>query len=297
MKILFPCHELDGLKKVDDAYLEEYNSAKLIGFECFLFDHDKFVRGCLSTNLNTFEQEETIMLRSWMLKPSEYRDLFDIIKEGYNALLVNNPNQYINCHYFTGSYELIKSHTAKSISISLTELNEEMLQHVSDTFSGKSFLMKDFVKSAKERPELFIMPAGISGKDLLKKVEEFIEYRGSLFNEGIVFKEFEELYIDVDGNLNEWRLFFMNGDLVSNSPNSNQKEPLIKPSDFFVKDVVSIIASKLDSNFFTIDVAMKKNGTWMIVETGDGQVSGLSPFQNILEFYTSIQMRQLKSTH
>lgn len=294
MKVLFPCHELEGLKKADNSYSEEYNSAKLLGFDCFLFDHDKFVRGCLSTNLEAFEQKETIILRSWMLNPSEYRDLYEMIKDTYNGLLVNNPEQYINCHYFTGSFELIKEYTAKSISISLTEINEEILQYVSDTFSGKNFLMKDFVKSAKENLELFIMPSGISGKDLLKKVEEFIEYRGNLFNEGIVFKEFEELDIDVYGNPNEWRLFFMNGELVSKSPNSNQKGPYVESPDFFVKDVVSRIASKVNSKFFTIDVTLKKDGTWMIVETGDGQVSGLSPFQNTLEFYTSIQMRQLK---
>jgi hypothetical protein len=39
------------------------------------------------------------------------------------------------------------------------------------------------------------------------------------------------------------------------------------------------------SFFYTIDFAEKIDGTWMVVETGDGQVSGLAPNQNPIGLY------------
>jgi len=49
------------------------------------------------------------------------------------------------------------------------------------------------------------------------------------------------------------------------------------------------VASQIDSNFFTIDIAEKEDGKWMIIETGDGQVSDTSPGQNCLDFYMSME--------
>ena len=130
------------------------------------------------------------------------------------------------------------------------------------------------------------MQGGITGEALLEKVEEFVEHRGKLFSEGLVFKEFENLK-KYGENVNEYRLFFYENRLVSCSQNSNLKplEGVVPLSTKFAED----IAFQIDSNFFTIDIAEKEDGTWMIIETGDGQVSGLSPDQNCLEFYASMQ--------
>ena len=51
---------------------------------------------------------------------------------------------------------------------------------------------------------------------------------------------------------------------------------------------IETFTNKIQSDFFTIDVAEKSDGSWTIIETGDGQVSGLSPGQNELEFYNQI---------
>lgn len=298
MKILFPCHELEGLKKVDDAYLEEHHAAKLQGHDCYLFDHDKFVRGSLSTNLPESEEEKSILLRGWMLSVSEYEDLYNMLKNDFGYVLINTPEQYKNCHHFPESYDYTKEHTSKAIFIKAQgdskEWDAEVLQSISDFFGDKDFLMKDFVKSAKDYPELFRMPAGISGEDLLDKVNKFVEHRGKLFSEGLVFKEFVDLKRDTEDKLNEWRIFFYENRMVSASPNSNQSDWLNEYPGEFIDSVVKDIAFQIDSNFFTIDVSQKEDGSWMIIETGDGQVSGLSPNQNCLEFYTSIEEAKVK---
>lgn len=288
MKILFPCSPLDS-SKVDEDFMEEHRAAKLLGFDCYFFDHDKFVRGSLSTNIPQVETETPLVLRGWMLNVSEYEDLYNLLKEmGY--VLINTPEQYRNCHHFPESYDYTKEHTSKAIFIkSENEWDADILQNISDFFGDKDFLMKDFVKSAKNIPGLFRMPAGITGEELLEKVDSFVEHRGKLFSEGLVFKEFVDLKKDDDGNVNEWRVFYYDNRMISCSPNSNQKGSPNNPKEF-VNSVVNGVAFQTDSNFFTIDVAEKEDGEWMIIETGDGQVSGLSPNQNSLEFFTAMQI-------
>lgn len=47
------------------------------------------------------------------------------------------------------------------------------------------------------------------------------------------------------------------------------------------------LCSCLDSNFYTIDVAQKTDGEWLIIEVGDGQVSGLQDYNSKL-FYDNL---------
>lgn len=45
------------------------------------------------------------------------------------------------------------------------------------------------------------------------------------------------------------------------------------------------IAQKIQSHFFTIDVARRRDGTWNIIEIGDGQVAGLLVLADVEAFY------------
>jgi hypothetical protein len=42
---------------------------------------------------------------------------------------------------------------------------------------------------------------------------------------------------------------------------------------------------RVQSRFFTMDVARRRDGAWMTVELGDGQVAGLPPGVDAVEFY------------
>ena len=48
------------------------------------------------------------------------------------------------------------------------------------------------------------------------------------------------------------------------------------------------IAQQVQSRFFTMDVARRINGEWMIVELGDGQVAGLPENADVRSFYQLI---------
>jgi hypothetical protein len=60
--------------------------------------------------------------------------------------------------------------------------------------------------------------------------------------------------------------------------------------------VLSSRSQRLDvrqvkSNFFSMDIAECENGNWMVVELGDGQVTGLPPHANLKDFYTALAYR------
>lgn len=48
---------------------------------------------------------------------------------------------------------------------------------------------------------------------------------------------------------------------------------------------IFIVARKFKSNFFTMDIARKAYGEWIIIEPGDGQVAGLPENFSVKEFY------------
>lgn len=140
-------------------------------------------------------------------------------------------------------------------------------------------IIKDFVKSEKGT-DLFRIPHNITLNDFKKFIYDFIESRKPLFNEGIVLKKWINLKKDYLGT-NEWRAFFFKGQLISLEQNSITIDKS-SPDIYFVQEVASKITR---NNFFTIDFALTEDNEWIVLECGDGQVSGLAIDTNEFEFY------------
>lgn len=290
MKILFPSEPFSP-KEVDSSLKDEYDAAKLIGFKVFLFDHDEFVKtNKFNTNLPLSEGDgqEQILLRGWMLKREQYFNLFkDLYCRGYD--MINTPVQYINCHHFPEYYNFISQITPKSTwgpnwdkDVIDTARKYMFLDGESDLF------IKDYVKSEKGNPDLFILKKELTLDEFHDRVVRFIEARGKLFNEGIVFKKVVNLK-KYDGENNEWRLFFLENKLLICNQNSNNPIEVTSPQQSFIGKIKHI-ASLIQSNFFTIDIAEKEDGTWIVLEMGDGQVSGLPLKSDSIGFYNKINM-------
>ena len=100
-------------------------------------------------------------------------------------------------------------------------------------------------------------------KDSVKKVvEKFIELRGNQLNEGLVFRQFEKLeFLTQHSKSNlpltkELRLFFFKQNLVGHFHYWDEGE--------YGKIDVELgkflqVAKKIESNFFTMDIAQKTN--------------------------------------
>ena len=113
-------------------------------------------------------------------------------------------------------------------------------------------------------------------------MEKFYQYRGNLFTGGICIKEFVNLK-KYDERKNEYRVFYASGEILTISRNSGQPQYAPTPPMELVEQYRG-----LESVFYTVDFAELENGEWIIIEVGDGGVSGLSDFQDYEEFYRKL---------
>jgi hypothetical protein len=274
VNLLYPSDYFD-IKEVEQCYEEEYKAAcKIPQFDIIRYDYDAFM---LSGELKTYPKNLShgfCIYRGWMLKPKKYRELYERLYHR-GVLLINNPDEYDRCHLFPNIYKDIEGYTPKAIWY---QQNEEIdWNRVNKEFT--KFMIKDYVKSVKgaDFPSFFMTPVK---KEAMKDyINQFIQLREPLFTKGIVIKEFVDLkrYLDIT---NEYRVFYLKGQVLTLSKNSNQVDDCPEVPAKFVEKFRG-----LKSNFYTVDYAELTDGKWIVIETGDGQVSGLSPNQCISHFY------------
>lgn len=296
MVIIFCDNVLDS-QIVDEDYQEEMNVAKQNGFEILVISFEELTSGNLKKSLKNIPKQsinKQAIYRGWMLTVEQY-SLFYKALLNKNIQLINTVLEYQHCHYLPSSHHKIKEDTPKSNWT--TNLSEEEIIRLSDDFGDESIIVKDFVKSEKHNWEDACFITNASNKEHVQKVVlKFIELRGVFLNEGIVFRKFEELQFLTNHSKSgmpltkEYRLFFLNKKLLAvfNYWDEGVYEEIAIDLNKFIK-----IAQTIESNFFTIDIAQKINGEWIIMELGDGQVSGLPNNADKEEFYKKI-FKQLK---
>lgn len=108
---------------------------------------------------------------------------------------------------------------------------------------------------------------------------------GLIGPQGIVYKEYVELESfdrDITGIpvANEWRFFYVFDRLLcygyywSNFP---ELQPVIDPELIkFAQTIADLIHKQRFANFYVLDIAKKKDGSPILIEINDGQMSGLS---------------------
>lgn len=101
--------------------------------------------------------------------------------------------------------------------------------------------------------------------------------------QGLICREFADLEIVEEGitgmpMANEWRFFFYKENILCHefywTVAEKRPESIGIDGILFAQQVAKRIAPHV--NFFVVDVARKKDGTWTLIEINDGQMSGLS---------------------
>ncbi len=294
MRILF-CDNGFTHKEVDYLFAAEYEAAREIGLSTNLLSFEALKKGDPATALRSVrpsEDKELGIYRGWMLRPNEYEMLYHGLLEK-NIQLVNDPAEYRFCHYLPENYETIKLFTPKTTYKALTgkfEMAdfEEQIQ----SFGNAPIIVKDYVKSQKHYWEeaCFIPNANDFGK-VESVVRRFLELQDGDLNEGIVFREYlelEELAAHSQSGMpltKEFRVFVKDAKVMSvfkywDEGEYGETEPVLMQFEALLPSI--------KSHFFTMDIAKQKNGDWIIVELGDGQVSGLPENADKKAFYTKI---------
>jgi hypothetical protein len=295
MKLVF-CNNLLEPGKPDEDFEKEYQAARQAGFETYLISLESLREGDLSRTFRRIPEQaqmEPALYRGWMLNDKEYETLYQGLS-GKCLQLINSPLEYLNGHYFPNSYPQIQDHTPRSVSFEWSGvLDLDVVMGKLAVFGSRPLIIKDYVKSEKHDWEQACFIPSAADREAIERVtRQFLELRGKYLNKGLVYREYvdlEQLSRHSKSGMplsNEFRIFYLHHEMLISAPyweegEYNGKQPNFEP--------FHQIASRIESNFFTMDVAKQSSGEWVIMELGDGQVSGLPMQIDTNEFYRRLK--------
>ena len=275
--ILFPSDYYD-IKAVDSDLKEEYDAVVESGlFDIALFGYDAWFNNGKLKLINAPDTEQGAVYRGWMMKPDDYERFYHGLLD-HNIRLLTPPEAYSLMHLFPNVYEYVKEDTARMEIFALHEKID--VEELKKRF--KRFMVKDFVKSEKgtEIPKFF--DESITQNDFDHWMEVFYNYRGNLLTGGICIKEYLDLKRYGD-KTNEFRVFYVNNIPITVSRNSGQEKYTEEPPQTLIDKY-----RNLKSPYYTVDYAELSDGKWVVIEAGDGEVSGLSEGQDYGQYFRSL---------
>jgi len=295
-EILF-CSDVIHKHMVEEDYHAELKAVDELNIPYSLFDLDEFEEGTSLVSIKNIKRSDEIrqvIYRGWMLNARSYAALYNLLLSKKNVALINTPEEYRFCHHLPDCYKVIEGKTPKSVWISRLPISKIALiiDDVLKPFGKKPIILKDYVKSAKHYWDTacFIPDASDINK-VIATIEEFHKIRDGITG-GLVFREYIELEqigthpISKIPISKEYRLFFLNGEIIDISPYWEEGEYDLELPPVHEAEA---IAKKVKSKFFSMDVAKTCSGYWVIIELGDGQVSGLPVGCDIKKFYAKLK--------
>lgn len=260
-------------RKVDEDYKEEHRVAGL-SHSCALFSYEDLEKGKLS--LYGDEITGLAVYRGWMMKPRMYSDFYNQLEER-GIILINTPKEYERYHLLPGWYKEFENETANSVW-TVGNCMQDVF-YISKELEG-SYIVKDYVKSRKHEWHDACFIENVRDQAAVNRVVgNFIERQGADLVGGIVLRKYENLRQNSFHKQSkmplseEYRVFVYAGKILA-VDNYWSGASDIKFSAQEYRWIESI-ASRVKSNFVTVDLARKEDGTLIIMEFGDGQVSGL----------------------
>ncbi|SNY60265.1 hypothetical protein SAMN05421748_12184 [Paractinoplanes atraurantiacus] len=237
-------------RRADEHFAEEAAAARAAGHTVTLVDHDALAAGHAKTV--DFQEDEPAVYRGWMLTSEAYAGL----AEACGGRLRTSPEQYRQGHELPGWYEALAPFTPESAWGDFDQARAALGN------SGPAVL-RDYTKSMKHYwHEAAYIPDLADAEKAHAVARRFRELRGDDFTGGFVLRRFEEF------TGAEARTWWVGGEcrLITAHPDTaDQLPPDIDVS--FLKGAVPALP------FVTVDLALRTDGRWRVVELGDGQVS------------------------
>ena len=294
LRIVFPSLAFEP-NKIDPEYAEEHAAVRLLGGTGVLFDFDLFRAGDMDGafgNVPILPEAQEWTYRGWMMSPEEYQIFYNEMKRrGY--VLTNNPNVYSICHVYPLIYPYIKQRAVKTFVVEEEDgINHDaLIEFFGKKKKNRKLFVKDWIKSTKGTPGSTIIEDYKDLDEVLAVTEKLKEHRGNLFYGGFVFKEFVDIIKRNDGKDEEYRAFFIKDKLVTWSPAHGPGGAGFRPP-LWADD----LASNIPGDFYTLDfvfVEGKDGPEAVILEAGDGGVSGLSVDEMPIILYSAIDQHEL----
>ncbi len=222
------------------------------------------------------------------MRPELYRKFYAMLEER-DIILINSPEEYERYHLLPGWYDDFKSETAQSVWGDEGSVTKAL--RAARELEGP-FIVKDYVKSRKhEWYDACYIENIANVENASKIITNFVDRQREDLIGGIVLRRFVKLkqigYHENSGMplSEEYRVFIVSGRVAAISDYWRGDEE-IRLSDA-EREWIGSLALRVKSNFVTMDLARKEDGSLIIIEFGDGQVSGLQQIDPG-EFYSAL---------
>ncbi len=188
-----------------------------------------------------------VVYRGWMIDKRQYMNLIAAVEQS-GAVPYTSLDHYLLGHHLPNWYPLLRDLTAETVVLPehadlLTELRK---------LSWPGYFLKDYVKSLKTSAGSLIS----TPEEAPQVLEEMRRFRGVI--EGGICVRKKECFVPNT----EVRYFSV-------------AHRAYAPDGVVAPQIVHEVAARIDSPFFSIDVAQTEIGIARVVEIGDGQVSDL----------------------
>lgn len=297
MRFIF-CSDYWNSQAPDAAYEAEVNAVQRLGLSYSLINFEALVEqqdaARAVRRVEPATAQELAIYRGWMLRPQTYEQLYQALAER-GLSLINTPAAYKHCHYLPESYSVLQGFTPATAWLRTgPDVSTDEVMKALQPFGDRPVIVKDFVKSRKhEWHEACYIPSAIDRAAVERVVRHFLQLQGEDLNEGLVFREFlefEPLTTHSKSGMpltREFRLFVLDSQIIFSVPYWEEGE-YGHETDGPPLQQFREIAQRVQSRFFTLDVAREKDGDWIVVEPGDGQVAGLPERAEKDEFYQAL---------
>ncbi|MFC4127153.1 ATP-grasp domain-containing protein [Nocardia rhizosphaerae] len=269
------CSDPLNPRRVDDHFAAQADAVLAAGGTVALLDHDALSGGDPAAAVRRVPKSGGPMwYRGWMIPVDRYRALARALAERGCALAVS-PENYAKAHELPGWYEIFAELTPPSRWAATTPgkvPGEPVLAGLAGALGAGPGIVKDYVKSRKhEWDTACYVPDLGDGSALRRIVERFVELQGRYLAGGIVLRRFEDFTEDGGGRAVEARVWWLDGEPALVGPHPD--DPTVCPEPDL--SAVARAVSALGCRFVTTDVARRADGSWRVIEVGDGQVSDL----------------------
>lgn len=300
MRLIF-CSDYWNPHAPEPTYAGEVSAAKKLGLAYSLLNFEALVEQQNAARalrrVEATSSEEMALYRGWMLKPRVYEQLYQALAEK-GLRLINTPTAYQHCHYFPEAYPVLAGSTPCSTWLRTTAaVSMDEVMEMLRPFGDRPVIVKDFVKSRKhEWYDACYIPSAADRQAVERVVRRFLQLQGDDLNEGLVFREFMEFERLTTHSksgmplIKEFRLFVLDGQVVLSAPYWEEGEygNEVSPPLGTFREVIQ----QVQSRFFTVDIAKCVDGSWIIVELGDGQVAGLPERADVEALYRALANSQ-----
>lgn len=251
-------------RRPDEHFAAEAAAASALGCGVALVDHDALREpgGAGRAAARVPEGGGPAVYRGWMLSSGQYAALADAVG-ARGVTLRTSPAQYRRAHELPGWYAALRPVSPAAVWTAGDGAQE--FRSACERLGPGPAVLRDYVKSMKHYwHEAAYIPDAADHAAAWKVASRFRGLREEEFAGGFALRRFEQL------SSAEARTWWAGGTcrLVTAHPDT----PGDLPPDIDLAPFAPLIGS-LALPFATADLALRADGTWRIIELGDGQVS------------------------